>query len=395
MTDSAEVVIIGAGVTGASTAFHLAKMGVKNIVVVERAHLGAGATGKSGALVRMHYTNEPETRLAVESLKYFQNFNEMVGGDCGFNPVGLLVFTSPEYRDHLDANVAMQSRIGANTSVITADEAKVLDPSLSVEDVTHLAYEPDAGFADSNATTFAFAEAARKLGVEFRLETTVTKVLTRGDKISGVETSGGKIDSPVVLVAAGAWANQLLGPLDIDLGLVPSLARVTVFRWPPERSAKHMTYIDHINHTWIRPIDNTSTLIGAEFGVRHGADPDAFSEAVTQDYIDLCREQVVNRFPVMRHSTVRGNWAGILMRSLDSRPVLDQLPQYEGLFCITGDSGTSFKTSPAIGKCMAEWIADGEAQTIDLTPFRSSRFAEGQMWKDEFDYGLQKTTISR
>jgi sarcosine oxidase subunit beta len=264
-----------------------------------------------------------------------------------------------------------------------------------VHDVTHLAYEPDAGYADANATTFAFAQAAKDLGVEFLLDTRVTSIETRGSVVTGVETSDGRIDAPVVLVAAGAWANQLFGPLEIELGVVPSLARVTVFRWPPERSTRHMTYIDHINHTWVRPVDTTSTLIGAEFGVRHGADPEDFSEAVTQDYIDLCREQVVNRFPVMRHSTVRGNWTGILMRSLDSRPILDQLPQYEGLFCITGDSGTSFKTSPAIGKCMAEWIVEGEAKTVDLTPFRSSRFDNGQMWQDEFDYGLQKTTISR
>lgn len=395
MTDSAEVVIIGAGVTGTSTAFHLAKMGVKNIVVVERAHFAAGATGKSGALVRMHYTNEYETRLAVESLKYFQNWDDMVGGDCGFNPVGLLVFTPPEYKEHLEANVAMQREVGANVQIISANDARELDPSVSVDDVTHLAYEPNAGFADSNATTFAFAEAAKNLGVEFRLDTRVTQVLTNGKTVIGVETSRGKITTPNVLVAAGAWANQLFGPLGIDIGLEPSLARVTIFRWPPERSARHMTYIDHINHTWIRPTDGTSTLIGAEFGVRHGADPDNFSEAVTQDYIDLCRQQIVNRFPVMRHSTVRGNWAGILMRSLDSRPILDRFPEYEGLYGIAGDSGTSFKTSPAIGKCMAEWITEGSAQTVDLTPFRSTRFAEGKPWKDEFDYGLQKTTISR
>lgn len=395
MRHSAEVVIVGAGITGTSTAFHLAKMGMKDVVVVEQSHLAAGATGKSGALVRMHYTNEHETQLAVESLRYFQNWGDMVGGDCGFNPVGLLVFTPQEYREHLEANVAMQRRLGATAQVITAQEALDLDPSVSVHDVTHLAYEPDAGYADSNATTFSLAQAAKDRGVEFLLDTRVNGVRTEDGKVVGVDTTAGSIDAPVVLVAAGAWANQLFAPLGIELELMPSLARVTVFRWPPERSSQHMTYIDHINHTWVRPIDGNSTLIGAEFGVRHGADPHDFSEAVSQDYIDLCRQQVMNRFPVMRHSTMRGNWAGILMRSPDSRPVLDQLPQYEGLFCITGDSGTSFKTAPAIGKCMAEWIAEGTPRTIDLSPFRASRFEGGGLWQDEFDYGLQRATISR
>ena len=97
----------------------------------------------------------------------------------------------------------------------------------------------------------------------------------------------------------------------------------------------------------------------------------------------------------MRHSTVRGNWQGILMMSPDARPVIGRLPEYDGLYCMAGDNGTSFKTSPAIGKCLAELITNGRATTVDLTPFRASRFAEGKLWRDEFDYGLERATISR
>lgn len=392
---TADVVIVGGGANGTSTAFHLAKAGVKNIVVVERSHLGGGATGKSGALVRMHYTNEPETRLAVGSYEYFKNWDDAVGGDCGFQPVGLLVFTPPEHREDLEANVAMQREVGANTHIISAEDAKELDPSVWVGDVEYLAYEPDSGFADPNATAYSFARAAMDLGVEFKLDTEVTQVTTNDGRVTGVETTAGDIEAPVVVVAAGAWANQLFQPLGLDFGLVPSLARVTVFRWAFNRSPKHMTYIDRINGTWARPTDGNSTLIGAEFGVKKADDPNNFSEAVSQEYIDHCRDQLVNRFPVMKDSSMRGNWAGILMRSPDSRPIIDHIPQYEGLFCMTGDSGTSFKTSPMIGKCLAEWITEGKAQSIDLTPFRSTRFAEGKPWRDEHDYGLADATISR
>jgi len=128
--ETADVIIVGAGANGTSTAFHLAKAGVKKIVVIERRYLGAGATGKSGAMVRTHYTNEPETRLAAVSLSYFRHWKEIVGGECGYQPVGLLVMVRPEYRDHLEANIAMQRRAGANASIITAEEARELDPSL-------------------------------------------------------------------------------------------------------------------------------------------------------------------------------------------------------------------------------------------------------------------------
>lgn len=395
MADTADVIVVGAGANGTSTAFHLAKAGAGQVVVVERWHLAAGATGKSGALVRMHYTNEPETRLAVESHKYFANWGDLVGGDCGFQPTGLLTFAPSDYTQHLEANVAMQREVGVDARIISVEDARELDPALYLGDVTAVAYEPAAGYADPNATTYAFARAAMDQGVEFRLDTRVTRVLTDGERVAGVETSGGTIEAPVVVIAAGAWTNQLFAPLGIDLGLVPVAARVTLFRWAFDRSPRHLTYIDHINNTWARPVDGNCTLIGAESGVRVHHDPEHAPEAVTEDYIQVCREKLVNRFPVMRHSTVRGNWAGILMMSPDSRPIIDKLPQYDGLYGMTGDSGTSFKTSPAIGKCLAEWIIEGAPRTVDLTPFRSTRFAEGKPWEDKYNYGVKRATISR
>lgn len=395
MAETADIVIVGAGANGVSTAFHLARMGAGRIVVVERWHLAAGATGKSGALVRTHYTNEPETRMALESYKYFANWRDLAGGDCGFQPIGLMTFAAPEYTDHLEANVATQRELGIDARVISTDEALELDPSLYVGDVAAVAYEPGAGYADPNATVYSFAQAAMDKGVEFKLDTRVTRMLTEGERVTGVETSGGTIKAPIVVITAGAWANQLLEPLGIDLGLVPVLARVTLFRWARGRSPRHLTYIDHFNDTWSRPVDGNCTLIGAESGIRVTKDPENYPEAVEEDYIQVCREKLINRFPVMRHSTVRGNWSGILMMSPDSRPIIGKLSEYDGLYTMTGDSGSSFKTSPAIGKCLAELIIDGQATTVDLTPFRASRFAEGKPWVDEYTYGDRLGTISR
>src|SRR2546421_3775305 len=121
MPSSADAVVVGGGVVGASLAFHLASRGMKRVVLCERRFLAAGASGKSGALVRMHYTNEPETRLARESLTYFANWAELVGGNCGFRPVGFMALTPPDQREHLEANVAMQQRVGVNTRLILPD----------------------------------------------------------------------------------------------------------------------------------------------------------------------------------------------------------------------------------------------------------------------------------
>ncbi|HET7037721.1 MAG TPA: FAD-binding oxidoreductase [Thermomicrobiaceae bacterium] len=392
---TADTVIIGAGVNGASLAMHLARAGAGKIVVVERRHLGAGASGKSGALVRMHYTNEPETRLARVSLDYFQHWGELVGGDCGFQPVGLLVFAAREQRDDLEANVAMQRELGVNTHLISAADARELDPALFVDDVDVVAYEPDSGYADPNATTYGFARAAMALGVEFQLDTPALRVLTEAGRVTGVETTRGTIQAGNVVITAGAWANGLLAPLGIDLGLAPRPARVAVFRAAFERPTRQLTYIDKINDLWARPTDGDCTLSGTEGAQVGPVDPEHVIESLSQEQIELTRQQLANRFPSIRHSTMRGNWAGVLMMSPDSRPVIGRLEEYEGLYCMAGDSGTSFKTAPAIGKCLSELITTGRATTVDLTPFRASRFAEGQPWIDEHDYGRERPTISR
>lgn len=392
---TADIVVVGAGVNGMSTAYHLAKAGAGKIVVVERDHLAAGASGKSGALVRMHYTNEPETRLARVSLDYFRNWSDLIGGDCGFRPIGLLVFVAREQRADLEANLAMQQEAGVDTRLISAADACELDPSLYLDDVDVVAWEPGSGYADPNATVYGFARAAQALGVEIQLDTPVTGILSEAGRVTGVETSRGTIQAPIVVVAAGAWTNQLFDPLGIDLGLRPIPARVAVFRWAYERPSSHITYIDHINGTWARPTDGNCTLGGAEVAQVDPIDLGNISESLTQRQIDATRGQLIRRFPTMAHSTMRGNWAGALSMSPDGRPLIGRLEQLDGLYTMTGDSGTCFKTAPAIGLCLSELITQGAASTVDLTPFRPSRVAEGRLWRDEHDYDLTQQTISR
>src|SRR5438034_571148 len=287
---SADVVIVGGGANGTSTAFHLTRLGARNVLLLERRWLGAGATGKSGALVRMHYTNEHESRLALESLKVFQNFDAEVGGDCGFEPVGFVQLVGRGYEDHLRRNVAMQQRIGIKTELVSPEDLPRLLPGASTDDVGGAAWEPESGFADPNATAFAFAAAAIRGGARIETARDVTRVVVERGRVVGVDTREGR-------VAARA--------------------------------------------------------------------------------------------------TMRGGWAGMIMMSPAGRPIIDRIPSIDGLYVMLGDSGTSFKTSPVIGRCLAEWIVEGRPRTVDLTPFRSTRFAEGKPWIDESNYGRERLTISR
>ncbi len=391
---TADVVVIGGGANGTSTAYHLAALGVRNIVLLERRHLAAGATGKSGSLVRMHYTNETESRLAFESLKIFHDFEAIVGGQSGFERVGFVQIVPRGYEQALARNVERQRRIGIEARVIGKDELRDLLPGCSVDDVGGAAHEPHSGFADPNATTFAFAEAARRRGATLKVGCEATRIVTERDRVVAVETTEGSIATPAVVVAAGAWTTRLLQPLGLDFGLTPHRVQVSIFRWPPGFSRRHPAVIDAVHHLWLRPEGQASTLAGVELGVRH-ADPDSLDEGVDPEYVFRCREKLSARLPIFREATMRGGWAGLIMMSPDGRPIIDQIPSVPGLYGMLGDSGTSFKTAPAIGKCLAEWIVHGKPRTVDLTPFRSTRFAEGQPWYDEDNYGAEHLTISR
>lgn len=377
-----EVVVVGAGIVGLSTAFHLVQAGVRDVVVVEREHVGAGASGKSGAIIRTHYSNEHETRLAVEGHAFFRTFKERVGVDCRFTEHGYLIFADPEARDALEANLAIQRAFGIPARMIDAGELREIDSSASVEDGAIVGYEPTAGAVDGMEACNAFATALLREGVEIRLGTTVTAIRHDAGRVTGVTTRAGDITADRVVIAPGGWAHGLLRPLGFDLPMIPATSRIAIFRWPYDRDKRHPVAIDHRHGLWIRPIFGEHTLLGAEAGVRREVeDPDHLDETIDQPYVEQCRRLLARRYPVMARAIGRGGWTGLVMRSVDSRPIIGPFDGYEGLVGLVGDSGTCFKTAPAIGRALAQLITSGTSD-VDLTPFHHSRFEAGGRWVD-------------
>jgi sarcosine oxidase subunit beta len=396
---TAAVVVIGGGVNGASTAFQLTRRGVRDVVLLERRQLGAGASGKSGALVRCHYTNPHEARLTHESLQVFRNWDDEVGyGSPEFEATGFVQVVAPEDEEHLRANIAAHRAIGIEAYVVSAGDLREIEPLMRTDDLTYAAFEPGSGFADPNATLYGFAAAAQAGGARICTGAEATAIMLDGDRVAGVETNVGRIATDSVVLAGGAWADRLLRPLGLDFGLVPRRVQVVVFRRPPgvDPHRRHRVVIDASGaHAWFRPEGASGTLVGGESGV-DGTDPDAYAESVDPDYVDTARTLLANRFLAYGQATMRGGWAGMIMVSPDSHPIIDKMPGVRGLFAMTGDSGTSFKTAPAIGICLAEWVVDGEPKLMDLSPFRATRFAEGKPWVDEHAYqDSRRATVSR
>src|SRR3954468_14733628 len=189
MARTYDAIVIGGGVMGASIAFHLARAGAGRIALVEARTLCAGNTRKSGAIVRMHYSNDPEARLALASLAYFTNWGEMVGGDCGFRNTGFALLVGPDNLERLGRNVARLRALGVDTSVLRPDELRDVMPSLHTDGVAGAAYEPGSGYADAVATTQSLAEAAGRLGTDILEGTTVTGIERTGGRVTGVRTA--------------------------------------------------------------------------------------------------------------------------------------------------------------------------------------------------------------
>ena len=383
MSQTADAVIIGGGVHGTSVAFHLAKRGLR-VVLLEKKFLAAGGTGKSTAVVRMHYDNIPEAQLVHVASQYFFDWANVVGEDAGYVKTGFARIVLPTEINALKANVAMQQKIGIRTQLITAQEFKEIEPAWDVADVTLAAYEPDSGYADPQATTLSFANRAKEMGARILQETMALQINVAGNRITGVTTDrAGEISTPVVVVVAGPWTPRLVKPLGIDLPIKCERHQVASFVRPPSIGKPHITCIDGAREMYFRPEGQTLTLVGC--GVGKPTDPDHYNEGIDDTQVEFTSERISRRIPLMTDGLSQGGWSGLYDMTPDEKCIVGALP-IEGLYVNAGQSGTGFKIAPALGLCLSELVCDGAAKSVDLAPFRWTRFAEGKPLVGEHPY---------
>ncbi len=390
MTEQADIIIIGGGVMGASIAYHLARQGNGKVVLLERQGIGNGTTGRSGAIVRQHYSNEFTVRMAKESLAVFQQFADRVGGDCGFVTTGMVVLTGAEGVDALRANVLMQQEQGVNTRLLSPDEIDEAAPGYSSAGVALACYEPDTGVADPMATTYCFAQQARDHGALIREGVIVTRILTSGERITGVQTSLGDIQAPTVVLAANVWSVALAQPLGITLPITATRHPMLALRRPNDfggRQGLHAVGLDLTRQIYLRPDFGGITLIGSAENVFTPSDPDNYPQSLSEAEIAHYRTLGAGTIPALARAVPRGTWAGIYDDTPDFHPILDHLATYEGLYCAVGFSGHGFKLSPLVGQWMAQFVLTG-TKPEDMQHFAFDRFARGKEIRPRYSSGV-------
>jgi sarcosine oxidase subunit beta len=385
MTQTYDAIVIGAGVMGASIAFHLAERGLKT-AILERTVSAAGATGHSSGLVRMHYDLAAESDLTFASYKhYFSNWKERVGGECGFQKTGFLQIAKREHEDKLRGNVTNQQKIGINTSVISAAEVKKLFPDLVTEHFDFAAYEPDSGYADATLTTNAFLESAKRNGATLIQNCEVTAIHTSGGKVTGVSTTKGDFSSPIVVNAAGPWAKHVAALAGVEVPLVTWTHDVAFLHRPPTLG-KFPAVIDDVINCYFRPEGSALILAAGEDESLRGEEPDAEDQTPTPTFLDKLIDAMVQRIPKIEESGLHSIHVGRDGITPDQRAIYSG-SGVDGFYLACGLSGTGFKTSPAAGASMVELILDGKSKMVDITPFRFERFAEGKLLEGEYGYG--------
>lgn len=388
MADTADVIVIGAGVQGASLAFHLAQRGVRPIVL-ERRTVAAGATGRSSGLVRMHYDLLSDARLALTSLGWFQAWGERVGGDCGFTVTGFVQLVGPEKAERLRANVADLQGIGVVTEVVTPDRIRELAPALAVADDELGAWEPHSGYADPSATAAGFLDGARAAGARVVQGAEVTAISTAGGAVSGVVTTAGTYAAPVVVIAAGGWAGRVASLAGVTLPIAVWRHDVAYLGAAPGIGIPFPVVIDDVRAMYFRPEGNELVLVGLEDHTASDGSPDRETASVESGFEERATERIIGRMPALASGTFRTAHSGQDGLTADERPLLGPVGADgpNGLWLDCGHSGTGFKTSPAVGLSMAEWIVDGAPTTVDLRPYQLERFAAGRLLAGEHAYG--------
>ena len=392
MTEHFDVLIIGGGIVGASTAYHLAALGDKKVGLIEREQIGSGGTARSCAIIRTHYSVPSNTALTVKSLEMFSDFAGYLDDpelSSGFVRSGYLILAGEgETSDMLVENMRMQESIGAETFPVTHEEAMKRHPLLKLDNIGAVGYEPRSGYADPHLTTSGFAQAARRRGVSFKIGSRVTKILAEGTRVVGVETDQGTIHADCVICIIGPWTRELTDPLGIETHLDISRHTVLTLRGDIDYNPNLPVVKDLStkNKMYFRPASGGVVLVGTGDYGDPISDPDDVNETVEDDFILGQGRQIDRRMSNFDAAKLTDSWVGVYDITPDWNPALGAPDGWQGLILAYGFSGHGFKLGPAVGKMLAQ-SALGQNPDIDITPYRPSRFDESDLLVGSYGIG--------
>ena len=367
------MVIIGGGAVGTSIAYHLAERGAGGgVVLLERHTLGSGSTGRSAGGIRSQFSTEVNIRFSLESVQFWRR----IAGEVDYRETGyLFLATTEQQRQQFERNIALQNALGVPSRLVSPQDIGQLVPGMRVEDLAAGAYSAEDALAGPNEAVQWFARHARERGVQIREGVEVLGIDTRGDRVHAVETTNGRIETPVVVNAAGAWA-----------GLVGKMAGLEV---PVKGYRRELFVSEPVGLDVIPEVPLVIDLqVGWYFrregaGVLMSGARDAHASFDT--HVEWAGLPKIAEFATWRMPPLAGvrfgdkAWAGLYDISPDDHAIIGAVPSVAGFYCANGFSGHGFQHSPATGRVVAELILDGVVKDLDIAPLSITRFRTGAL----------------
>lgn len=371
--ERAEVVIVGGGVMGASTAFHLAEAGV-HVVLLERSDLASGSTVKAAGGVRANFSDELNIALGLRSLDAFEAFAQRPGQDIDLHQPGyLFVLTRPEDVELFTQSVALQNAMGVDSRMLTPEQAKELSPYLNIDDVLAAAYSPRDGHCSPESVVLGYAAGARRHGATVLTQTAVTGITVRDGEIVSVQTTDGSIATSVVIDCAGAWSPEIARMVGLELPVTPWKREVLVTDPMPDVPHDLAFTIDYATSFYFH-----REGAGLLMGFSDQTNAPGFDLSRSESFLQGLAELAMHRAPAVLDAGVRTGWAGLYEVTPDHNALLGEWGGVSRFLYATGFSGHGFLQGPAVGEILRDLYLRRDP-FIDVSPLRVERFEQGEL----------------
>ncbi|MCC8396881.1 FAD-binding oxidoreductase [Paraburkholderia sp. MMS20-SJTR3] len=376
MHETADVVVIGGGTTGSSVALHLARAGL-TVRLLERGTIASGASGDSPGIVRQYYANPALARLAARGLRAYRQWAEIFDGDCGYQRTGFLTGVDHAEWERACGQVHQQQSDGIGVKLCSPTQMRASMPDFDADGLAGAIYEPDAGYCNARATAQSFSQGARRFGAVVDEQRAARRIHTLNGRVTGVETDRGRIDTAIVVNAAGPWAASLAATCGANLPISASRQSVAICRIAGQaEEARLPGYSERGRGFYLRPDSPGVYMIGSLAPADSGpVGPDALRCLMDGDATRRYCERAAQRFSRLSEALPIGSRVSFFDDTPDGNPIVGVDPRVEGLIVAAGLSGHGFKFAPVFGQEIAALIGGGKMH-VDLHQFKVSRFLD-------------------
>jgi len=370
MKTSADVVIIGAGVIGCSTAYHLTKLGITNIAILEMDQVGAGTSSKSASMLSLQFGSDPLlARMAKYSYQRYMDFEAELGAPIDFRKTGWISVAKGEKAEQLRKNAEMLNSLQIRTEILLPNEVKHLHPELHTDDLDVGIYGPDDGPFDPHMIMWGFMKRATEKGVKLYQGVRARGLRIQNGRVTGVETDSGLVATKTVVNAAGPWAREVAGWANVDIPLTNKV-RTIVMTGPLPDIPEGRPFVEDENVEWYFRPETGGVLMGMGNVPTESAETGLDNEMVN-NIIDYA----VQRVPVLEKASLLTAWSGVRPLTLDRRPLFGKVSGMEGFLLNAGWGGVGIIQAPVAGQLMAELVHDGHTSTFESNELELERFA--------------------